>query len=624
MTSLTTAQVSSTTSPSASASSAPVSGVGGSLNKPPSKWRPFSLHLSLSSSSHQSPSPLPSPSSSSSSSPIITASTSTPTLTPTSSPSSICTHKPSLSNSSSTSTCHMLSPCGSPSTSPIIAPEAPCTPPLHSTQTHHTPVYSNSLSIPHLLTTHSNSAPSASCNDTGSSTTTTSTSITPPPSPRLFVGGGGSEGGQSEASEYDDALSWCSADSTSSSTSSHNSQGGHHRPNILNVSGSIGSSGGLSEAGNSSCGSVGSKITPSSTPTLPTSLNITSRGSPVKSVALSKQIIEKKNAEAKLRKQKREAIILSALPNWKLLLSKPWPANPRKDKVLKSLLQVCVPPSVRGAVWEKLIQNELMISAELYQVMQHQYSIVVKHALGRADSKQLIETDIESTFPYLNLFKVGCPFYDSLKSLVQAYIAYRPDIGYVPGMSHICAVLLLNIDKQHICFTCLANIFNSRIHRAFSSGNAGGGITIENYLSAFDIMLKAHIPNVHSHFASLGITVDMFAIDCVVTLMSKVLPLDCVVRIWDLYFCAGEQFLMRVMVAWIRYMRPALLQADFAQCVALVTKGGNATTQCVGSISWEELYGHVKAIPRIKTVKWENFIKTTKPLSKTPSSKQKF
>ncbi|KAH3764024.1 TBC1 domain family member 14 [Pelomyxa schiedti] len=593
--------------------------------KTSNKW-PFSLHLSLGGSSNHPPSsPSSSSSSSSASASASSATSATSSLTTTQgsggsgggSANATVTSPPptpplSMSPQDSSTTAATTTNASSNSNSSAAHAVAP---PGHG----HAPVYVHT----NTQHQHSNTGTTTVASPSSSAASGSLNTYLPPSN---ALGSGGSEGGLSGS---DDAVSWCSSDSTGSSTSS--TQLDHHRRHssssvLLNMGGSVGSSGGVSEGGNSSSGSVGTapRITPSSTPTLPALVHPASGASPSGANALSKQIMEKKSAEARLQKQKREALIVSALPTWKGILSKPWPANPHKDKVLKALLEVCVPPSVRGAVWEKLVSNDLMISAELYQVMQHQYSIIIKHSLGRAESQRLIETDIEATFPYLNLFKVGCPFYEPLKSLVQAYVAYRPDIGYIPGMSHVCAVLLLNIDKEHACFMCLANIFNSRLHRSFSgsgsSGGGSGGIGLENYLSAFDMMLRAYLPAVHSHFSSLGITVDIFVIDCVLTLMSKVLPLDCVVRIWDLYFCAGEQFFMRVMIAWIRSMRQALLQAEFAQCIALLTKGVTATP--VVTLTWEELYSHVKAIPRLKTVKWETFIKTAKPLPKTPSSKK--
>ena len=38
-----------------------------------------------------------------------------------------------------------------------------------------------------------------------------------------------------------------------------------------------------------------------------------------------------------------------------------------------------------------------------------------------------------------------------LRDVLEAYTAYRPDIGYVQGMSYLAAILLLNMDTYE-CF----------------------------------------------------------------------------------------------------------------------------------------------------------------------------
>jgi TBC1 domain family member 14 len=53
----------------------------------------------------------------------------------------------------------------------------------------------------------------------------------------------------------------------------------------------------------------------------------------------------------------------------------------------------------------------------------------------------------------------GGPYYNTLHSLLGAYVCYRPDVGYVQGMSFIAAVLILNLEPAD-AFVCLANMLN--------------------------------------------------------------------------------------------------------------------------------------------------------------------
>ena len=63
----------------------------------------------------------------------------------------------------------------------------------------------------------------------------------------------------------------------------------------------------------------------------------------------------------------------------------------------------------------------------------------------REKSISLIEQDIKRTFADLSLFQEGMKYHDALYKILRAFAMYRPDIGYVQGMSYIAAIVLLYI-----------------------------------------------------------------------------------------------------------------------------------------------------------------------------------
>ena len=65
-----------------------------------------------------------------------------------------------------------------------------------------------------------------------------------------------------------------------------------------------------------------------------------------------------------------------------------------------------------------------------------------------------------------NVCLQGGPYYDILHCLLGAYVCYRPDVGYVQGMSFIAAVLILNLEAPD-AFVCFANLLNRPCHMAF-------------------------------------------------------------------------------------------------------------------------------------------------------------
>lgn len=57
----------------------------------------------------------------------------------------------------------------------------------------------------------------------------------------------------------------------------------------------------------------------------------------------------------------------------------------------------------------------------------------------------------------LGFFKVGGVYYDQLQRILEAFTVFRPDVGYVQGMSYVAAVLLLYMD-EHSAFITFCNM----------------------------------------------------------------------------------------------------------------------------------------------------------------------
>ncbi|CAH1396413.1 unnamed protein product [Nezara viridula] len=153
----------------------------------------------------------------------------------------------------------------------------------------------------------------------------------------------------------------------------------------------------------------------------------------------------------------------------------------RNHKRTQELWWQGVPPCVRGRLWRLAIGNDLNITHDLYEICVQRAQDRLRSASGsmealdepcidsdREGSMELIQLDISRTFPHLCIFQKRGPYYEMLHSLLAAYACYRPDVGYVQGMSFIAAVLILNMDPPE-AFACFANLLNRPCHRAFYS-----------------------------------------------------------------------------------------------------------------------------------------------------------
>ena len=104
-----------------------------------------------------------------------------------------------------------------------------------------------------------------------------------------------------------------------------------------------------------------------------------------------------------------------------------------------------------------------------------------------------------------------------LHDVLGAYACYRPDVGYVQGMSFLAAVLLLNMEASD-AFIYLANLLNRSSYLAFFRVDHD---LMLPYFTTFTTLLQEHLPRVHAHFTLLEFSPEYYLIEWSVTVISS-------------------------------------------------------------------------------------------------------
>ncbi|XP_030578553.1 TBC1 domain family member 14 isoform X2 [Archocentrus centrarchus] len=277
------------------------------------------------------------------------------------------------------------------------------------------------------------------------------------------------------------------------------------------------------------------------------------------------------------------------LPNWSTVCT---------SRRVRDLWWQGIPPSVRGRVWSLAVGNELNITHELYNICLSRakekwttaapFSETESEDAGSSDresSLELIKLDISRTFPQLCIFQKGGPYHDVLHSILGAYTCYRPDVGYVQGMSFIAAVLILNLDTAD-AFIAFANLLNKPCQMAFFRVDHSLMLT---YFAAFEVFFEENLPKLFAHFKKNNLTPDIYLIDWIFTLYSKSLPLDLACRVWDVFCRDGEEFLFRTALGLLRLYQDVLTSMDFIHMAQFLTRLPDL-------IPAEQLFQHIAAI----------------------------
>ncbi|CAH6960159.1 Tbc1d12 [Phodopus roborovskii] len=298
------------------------------------------------------------------------------------------------------------------------------------------------------------------------------------------------------------------------------------------------------------------------------------------------------------------------LPNWEVM---------RSTRRVRELWWQGLPPSVRGKVWSLAVGNELNITPELYEIFlsrarerwksfsetSSDNDIEGLSVADREASLELIKLDISRTFPSLYIFQKGGPYHDVLHSILGAYTCYRPDVGYVQGMSFIAAVLILNLEEAD-AFIAFANLLNKPCQLAFFRVDHS---MMLKYFATFEVFFEENLSKLFLHFKSYSLTPDIYLIDWIFTLYSKSLPLDLACRVWDVFCRDGEEFLFRTGLGILRLYEDILLQMDFIHIAQFLTK-------LPEDITSEKLFSCIAAIQmQNSTKKWTQvFASVTKDI----------
>jgi TBC1 domain family member 14 len=239
--------------------------------------------------------------------------------------------------------------------------------------------------------------------------------------------------------------------------------------------------------------------------------------------------------------------VSNILPSF-LLLSAFTFLDCRLDSLSSSTLrELCyrgIPPFIRVRVWPHLAGNSLQITPELYQIFKTRASTVSMKALphhGREESMGTIQYDLPRTHAQESRFHDDSPQSAALKSILQTYASYRPDIGYVQGMGYVAAMCVEYLDEYQ-AFTTFANLLSRQFHFNFLLLEPE---ILRAFALTFDEILQRCLPRLHRHLRQESVSSEIFLLDWGLTLFSKALPLPLAARLWDVLLLDGEVFFVK-------------------------------------------------------------------------------
>ncbi|KIZ01456.1 Growth hormone-regulated TBC protein 1 [Monoraphidium neglectum] len=221
---------------------------------------------------------------------------------------------------------------------------------------------------------------------------------------------------------------------------------------------------------------------------------------------------------------------------------------------LKRYVRKGVPPVLRGWVW----WHTSGAAAHRERGGATHFQRMVEAGERRPCLRQ-IELDLPRTFPR-NTWVPTPEGLAALRSVLVAYSAHNPDVGYCQGMNFLAALLLVAVEKDaERCFWLLVALLEGILYPKTYAPQLDGCHVEMRVLAE---LLKAKAPKLHRHMEAMGCEVSLFATDWFLVLFATTLPAETAARVWDSVFLEGTKVLFRVALALLIMHQGLLLKKD--------------------------------------------------------------
>ncbi|KAL3657291.1 hypothetical protein V7S43_017800 [Phytophthora oleae] len=200
-------------------------------------------------------------------------------------------------------------------------------------------------------------------------------------------------------------------------------------------------------------------------------------------------------------------------------------------------------------------------------------------------SIKLVNVDMPRTFGHHPLFQPGAEGTERTTEVLEAYICYRPDLGYVQGMSYLAATLCFHMDS-FTAFKALVALMSSSL--LFDMFRLEATRTF-HYIEVYNQILEYELPAVSAHFQEIGIDAQMYAVDWALTLFTRSLPLDLALRIWDVYVLLGTPFFFQASMGLLSLFQDSLLAMEAEDIMRLLHNFPKNTSS-------RELFGAIESV----------------------------
>ena len=218
-----------------------------------------------------------------------------------------------------------------------------------------------------------------------------------------------------------------------------------------------------------------------------------------------------------------------------------------REKLMRFFLKYTLDDELRKKVWKTRIGNRLKITKASFRLLEDKLDAF---GIPNADLK-IISNDLDRTFPTCETKAEGFKMYQDMKKVLSLFVVFRPDVGYVQGMTSLVSMLYCHFDIFET-FSLFANLVlcNKFLRDLYTMNRP----LIQAYTRLFSRLVKKNAAKVHHALASISMTCESFAFDWFFTLYSRAFDVHLVQVLWDVLLVFGDFYLIHTGVVLLKIL----------------------------------------------------------------------
>jgi len=225
----------------------------------------------------------------------------------------------------------------------------------------------------------------------------------------------------------------------------------------------------------------------------------------------------------------REKKWLYMIDNWKDYMSKNY-------KKIRERCRKGIPQSVRPKAWFYLSGAYL-----LHEKHPNMYEELLKDP-GDTHVIEEIRKDQHRQFPLHEMFlDEDKPGQKELFNVLKAYSILNPKVGYCQAQAPIAAFLLMHMPAEQ-AFWCFVSVCDRYLSDYFTPGME----MLQRDAAMLNALLKKTSPSVYRHLQKRKVEPLLYMTDWFLCAMTRTLPWDTLLRVWDCFLCEGIKTLFKV------------------------------------------------------------------------------